>query len=146
MVFTPDFWEKKCEELNYEEDVDRKRYWWWVIQTVLWTFGLTISAFLLAFPLQNFIVNGVDITTVDFMTKFIQNTLSDIHFIIQAYQQWFNRVIQAADNVYWFVPLLPFVIGISVLHVGLKINPYRKIFYAKKSKYRVYSNDSETLY
>ena len=146
MVFTPDFWEKKCEELNYEEDVDRKRYWLWVGQVIFWTILLTGGAFLVSFPLQNFITNGVNVHTVDFLTRFIQSTLADFHYLLQMYQQWFNRITQLADNTYWFIPLIPFVVFVSVLHIGLKINPYKKIFYEKKSKYAVYSHNTETLY
>ncbi len=145
MVFTPDFWEKKCDELNQENEQATKRYCFWLAKSLGWMLVLVIGTGLSAFPVQRFLTDGINLATVDFFTKFIQQSLADIGFLFSAYKEWVMRIIQLADNKYWFIPFIPFICLGYTLYVGIKLNPYRKQLQLRKTRYHVHSENTGNI-
>lgn len=141
MVMTADFWERKCAELNQDNKQATKYYTLWLVKSLFWLIALTGGTLLTVFPLQKFCVEGFNLATVDYLTKFIQNSLSDISYLYTAYEQWFLRLIQFTDNKFWFIPIIPFIIFGYILYYGLKSNPYQKQFQTRKVRYYLNSND-----
>ncbi len=145
MVITADFWEQKCAEFNQKNKQAIKNYILWLAKSLFWLIVLTSSTLLTIFSLQKFCVEGINLTIVDYLIKFIQQPLADINHLYTAYEQWFLPLIQFADNKFWFIPIIPFIIFGYILYFGLKLNPYQKEFQTRKTRYHLNSNDSKNL-
>lgn len=145
MVFTSDFWEKKCTELNQTNEQAMKYYIFWLVKSLCWMVLLVSGSLLAVFPVQRFCTEGINLETVDYLTKFIQRSLADIHFLYTAYEKWFFRVIHLTDNKFWFVPIIPFILFGYTLYVGFKMNPYREQLRLRKTRYYVHSNERKNI-
>lgn len=141
MVITADFWEQKRAELNQENKQATKNYILWLAKTLFWLIVLSSSTLLIVFSLQKFCVEGINLIIVDYLTKFIQQSLADISHLYTDYEQWFLPLIQFADNKFWFMPIISFIIFGYILYYGLASNPYQKQFQTRETRYYLNSND-----